>query len=110
MAKFEVYEAALELVVVMRPVLARIAQHDRDMVSQLKRATSSVPANISEGNQRSGKDRLHLLRIAAGSAAEVRSHLAVAQAWGDIDAAAIAPALALLDRIVAMLWRLTHNR
>jgi hypothetical protein len=49
-------------------------------------------------------------RIAVGSASELRSHLAVAAAWGDLEgSAAAAPALGLLDRILAILWRLTHS-
>jgi hypothetical protein len=39
---------------------------------------------------------------------EIRSHLAVAVAWGDVDQATVAPALALLDSVLAILWRLTH--
>jgi hypothetical protein len=39
---------------------------------------------------------------------EIRSHLAVALAWGDVDQATVTPALALLDSILAILWRLTH--
>jgi hypothetical protein len=38
----------------------------------------------------------------------VRSHLEVALAWGDVDQATVTPALALLDFILAILWRLTH--
>jgi hypothetical protein len=34
--------------------------------------------------------------------------LAVALAWGDVDQATVTPALALLDSILAILWRLTH--
>jgi hypothetical protein len=29
-------------------------------------------------------------------------------AWGDVDQATVTPALALLDSILAILWRLTH--
>ena len=63
---------------------------------------------LAEGARRTGKDRLHLYRVAAGSAAEVRAALAVGRAWGWIGSAALAPAEALLDRVLAMLWRLTH--
>ena len=106
--RFQVLDVALDLVVALRPLVEHIARHDRDLAHQLRRAASSVPSNISEGAQRTGKDRLHLYRIAAGSAAEVRTQLHVALAWGDIAAATIQPALGLLDRIVAMLWKLTH--
>jgi four helix bundle protein len=108
MTRFELYELALEMIEAMRPVHAGIRQHDRELAVQVKRAASSVPANIAEGARREGADRLHHYRIAAGSASELRSHLAVATAWGDLDGTAALPALELLDRILAILWRLTH--
>jgi four helix bundle protein len=108
MKRFELYELALKMVEAMRPVHARVRQHDRDLAVQVKRAASSVPANIAEGARRQGADRLQHYRIAAGSASELRSHLAVATAWGDLDGGAAAAALGLLDRILAILWRLTH--
>ena len=106
--RFDVYEVSLELVGAMRPVVERVKLHDRDLALQLRRATSSVPSNIGEGARRAGRDRTQFFRIAAGSANEVRSELSVALAWGDISAEMIQPALALLDRVLAMLWRLTH--
>ena len=56
---------------------------------------------LSEGRRRQG-------RVAAGSTDEVVASLRVAEAFGHLDAASIAPALGLCDRILAMLWRLTH--
>jgi len=99
------------MVSALRPAVERIRLHDRDLAQQLKRAGSSVPGNIAEiaeGARRAGQDRLHHYRIAAGSAGELRSHLAVAMAWGDVDQATVTPALALLDSILAIPWRLTH--
>jgi len=52
------------------------------MASQLRRAGTSVPSCLSEGAQRAGKDRLHLYRTSAGSAAEVRTQVELAVAWG----------------------------
>ena len=106
--RFDVYEVSLELVVAMRLVVERVKQHDRDLAAQLKRATSSVPANIAEGQRRVGRDRIHLWRIAEASANEVRCEIEVAVAWGELDPAIAEPARHLLDRILAMLWRLTH--
>ena len=57
-----------------------------------------------------GRDRFHLYRVAAGSAAEVRTALALAANWGYIAQPQAAPAHALLDRVVAILWRLTHPK
>jgi hypothetical protein len=60
------------------------------------------------GRRRCGADRLHHWRIAAGSAEELRTALRVALAWGDLQAAEVSEAPGLLDRILAMTWRLTH--
>jgi four helix bundle protein len=65
--------------------------------------------NLAEGNRRTGKDRRHFFRIAAGSANEVRTALRVAEAWGYVEAKAITRALGLLDQTLAMLWKLTHH-
>ena len=105
---FHVYGAALGLVAGLRPVLDGLMKSDRALADQLRRAASSVVLNIAEGNRRTGKDRLHFFRIAAGSAAEVRAALDVARAWGMIGAAPAAEAD--LDRVLAMLWKLTHPR
>ncbi len=105
---FEVLEVAVQLVAALRAPVAAIAARDPDLARQLRRAASSVPLNIGEGNQRRGGDRVHHFRIAAGSAAETATALRVAQAWGHAAAGSLDPALALCDRVQAMLWRLTH--
>ena len=106
--RFEAYEVTLELAAVLRPVLDQLARWDRDLADQTRRAASSVVLNLAEGARRTGRDRLHFYRIAAGSAAEVRAALAVARAWGNLEP--VAGVEALLDRVLAMLWRLTHGR
>ena len=63
--------------------------------------------NIAEGARRVGKDRTHLWRVAAGSANEVRVALRTAVAWGDLDAALTLRSMQLLDRVIAMLWKMT---
>ena len=64
--------------------------------------------NIGEGRRRTGKDRLHLWRVAAGSADEVATALRVAEAFGYLREGDVAAPLKLCDRVLAMLWRLTR--
>ena len=55
-----------------------------------------------------GRDRLHHFRIAAGSADELQQAIRLAEAWGYAPQERIAPSLELIDRVLAMLHRLTH--
>jgi four helix bundle protein len=104
-----VHEVALEMVRDIRPLIEQIARRDRSLAQQLKRSASSVPLNIGEGAYSRGGNQLSRFHDAAGSANETRSALRVAQAWGYIRPAERAPVDALLDRVCAMLWRLTHR-
>ena len=53
------------------------------LTSQIRRASSSVPANIAEGCGREGEMELaRFLRIAAGSASELEYHLLLAKDLG----------------------------
>jgi four helix bundle protein len=103
---FQVHDVAVQMNAAVAHVYAKVRAADAGLADQLKRAAQSVPLNIDEGNRRAGRDRLQLWRIAAGSAAEVRSALEVAAAWGYIDAAAAKAADELADRVNAMLFRL----
>ena len=51
---------------------------------------------------------MHFYRIAAGSAEETRAHLRVALAWSWVGSSDIDGPLAMIDRELAMIWRLTH--
>ena len=57
------------------------------LTSQLRRATTSIPANIAEGHARaSTKDFLRHLSIAIGSLAEVTTFIELAERLGFVDA------------------------
>ena len=105
---FDAYDIALEIVAAVAPLVERVRRRDPDLGKQLRKALSSIPLNLAEGRRRQGKDRQYHYTIAAGSADEVAAVLDVAAACGWLDGRAIKPALSLLDRELAMLWRLTH--
>ena len=104
----EALEVSLETVKALREPVAALRSRDADLYQQVRRAASSITLNIAEGSRRVGKDRKHLWRIAAGSAAEVRVALRTAVAWGDLDESQLEESLELLDRVIAMLWKMTR--
>jgi four helix bundle protein len=106
--EFVAFEVAIQTIEAMREVVAVVRRKDVDLAKQMVRAASSVAANVAEGNRRTGKDRLHLFRIATGSADEVIAHLRVAQAWGYVEPAQVAQAMKLADRELRLLTGLTR--
>jgi four helix bundle protein len=106
--QFDAKRVMLELIESLAPVEAVIRRHDRDLADQLHRAASSTLLNIGEGSRSDKGNRHKHFSLANGSASEVKSALQLARAWGWIGSAE--PQLALLDRVLAMLWQLTHKR
>jgi len=103
---FIAHDVSLQLISSLSAVVPLIAREDRALADQLRRAASSVSLNLAEGSRSKGGNKQKHFAIAHGSANEVKAALQVAQAWGWLSDAA-AP-LAILDRLLALLWRLTH--
>ncbi len=74
------------------------------LTSQIRRAASSIAANIAEGHGRESTGSfIHSLRIAQGSTKEVETHLLLAARVGLLDAAGAAPAMSRCSEIGKML-------
>ena len=101
-------EVAIELVGSIREVIQVIERSDPDLGDQLRRAASSVVLNLAEGQRSLKGNKGKHYAIAHGSANEVKAALQLARAWGWIGDAE--KPFALLDRLLALLWRLTHPR
>ena len=69
----------------LRPIVAQIELHDRDLARQLRRAASSIALNVSEGSGCNGGTRRERYRNALGSARETGACLDVARAFGYVD-------------------------
>ena len=106
---FAAHEVAKQLIHSLSTPIRLIEERDGDLAKQLRRAAASVLFNVVEGNRRLKKDRQHLFRVAAGSAAEVGAALEVARAWSYIPEARAIEALALVDRELGLLWGLTKR-
>ena len=109
MKNFVAYQIALQAARRVGDCLVSIRKQDRDLDRQVRRATQSFVLNLAEGSRRRGQDRVHLFRIAAGSAAEVLAALDIAVAWGYIGEPTAEPSRQLLDRLLGICWRLTEG-
>ena len=104
---FVSYEVSKELIAALRPVVPVIEKHDRDLADQIRRAATSVLLNLAEGAKFENGNRRRHYEIAQGSANEVRAALDAAEAWGWIQVRG--PERELMDRLLALLWKLTHS-
>ena len=103
-----VHRKALEAAGIAIALVMRVPAPLRCLANQVIRSASSVPANLSEGHGRSGRDRMHHWRIAYGSAKEVDTHLRLLTGAGAIDNQQAITAIQLFDEVRAMTWRLLH--
>ena len=101
------HQVSLQVARQMGPIIHVVRRHDRDLASQIQRATSSVVLNIGEGWRRYGGDQRRFYQMAFGSAGEVKAALDVAELWGWLKPE---PALmALIDRLFRLLYGLTRR-
>lgn len=106
-SQLDAYAVSLQAIRSLRPVVLAIGRRDKELERQTRKAASSIALNVKEGARRRGSDRRYHFSVAAGSADEVVGCLEVAEAWGYLGREAIAEPLALLDRVLAMLHRLS---
>ena len=107
---FVAHTVALEAAGLAIVLVRRAPAPLKSIAEQVVRAASSVPANLSEGHGRAGRDRFHHWRIAYASAREVDSHLRLLVAAGAIESGPTNAVLELFDRVRAMTWRMLHPR
>jgi four helix bundle protein len=105
---FIALDTALDLITALRPIVPAIAKEDRELADQIRRAASSVPLNLGEGQRSAKGNKQKHYAIAHGSANEVKVALRTAQAWGLVQESALVGPYQILDRLLAMLWGLTH--
>ena len=101
---------ALEAAGIAISLVIRVPAPLKSIADQAIRSASSVPANLSEGHGRLGRDRLHHWRIAYASAKEVDTHLRLLAQAGAIDKNRTDTALDLFDQVRAMIWRLLNPK
>ncbi len=100
-----IYSTIIDVLTRLRPVIAQIESHDRDLARQLRRASASVALNVSEGSGCRGGTRRERYCNALGSARETGACLDVAVTLGyveNVDAS-------LLDRLDFVRATLVRN-
>ncbi|MEZ4399832.1 MAG: four helix bundle protein [Kofleriaceae bacterium] len=98
----------LQLIRLLRPLVAEINRSSPGLGDQLRRAATSVALNLAEGTRRIGADKRRVYRIAAAEAQELKAALAVAVAWGYLDDSATTSAMELAERVGATTYRLAR--
>ena len=76
-----VWQKSIEFVTEIYELTAKFPNEEKfGLVSQIRRASVSIPSNIAEGNsRRSSADYIQFLKIARGSAAEVETQIIISK-------------------------------
>jgi four helix bundle protein len=108
--RLHVLELALAAIDDVGPLVRRVAEHDRSLADQLRRAAQSMALNLGEAAGSRAGNRRARLESALGSTQESRVALRIAAAWGYLAAEDAQAVDAKLDRVAAMTWRWLHPR
>ena len=80
------------------------------LTSQIRRAATSVPANIAEGFGRwNSRDFARFLAIASGSLRELETHLVIVRRLGLVPRAKVDEVLPLCDELAKMLFKMRQR-
>ncbi len=105
---FIAYNVSIDLIRALQPVIPSVRRFNTGIADQLQRAATSVALNLAEGRRRRAGNQRRSFEIAHGEASEVRACLDVVAAWGWVVDNELP--LRTLDRLLALLWRLTNGR
>jgi four helix bundle protein len=107
----QVWQLGVELAVACYEVTKDFPKSEAfGMTSQIRRASTAVPANIAEGYGRNSRgDYLRFLQIARGSLMEVQTHLTICVRVGLADEEQAKSLFAQIDTLAAKLHRLTEK-
>jgi four helix bundle protein len=104
-----IYDVTIDMVRQVSAFARRVQRFDPDLARQMRRASASVPLNLSEGLYSQGRNREARLHNSMGSAKETLACLDVAAAAGYVREREVMQERDRLDRIVATLYKLIHR-
>jgi len=108
--KLDVYQAAIELVVLIDDVVEHLPKGRAYLADQLQRAGTSVPLNIAEGSgEYSSAEKSKFYRIAKRSATECAAIFDICRHLRLIEETRYVRSRELLMRIVAMLTKMAQS-
>ena len=108
--KLDVYQASIELVILIEEVVNQFPRGRAYLADQLQRAGASIPLNIAEGaGEYSANEKSRFYRIAKRSATECASIFDICRRLQIIDGGEFAAARELLLRIVSMLTKMSQS-
>jgi four helix bundle protein len=109
--QLDVFKVARALAIDIYRETGQFPREERyGLVSQLRRAAVSIPANIAEGAAgRSKKDFARFLLVARGSSTELKLLLDIARETGHLSTSRFLPLDATLERVFSMISGLIRN-
>ena len=106
-----VWQKAMEMTSLVYTVTSVLPVDERfGLISQARRASVSVPANLAEGHRRSStKDYLRFVSIAAGSLAELETLIELAVRLYSIQSSSLEELVGRTDEVGRMIRGLQHG-
>ena len=108
--KLDVYQAAIEFVVLIDKVVEQFPRGRAYLADQVLRASTSIPLNIAEGaGEYSSNEKCRFYRMAKRSATECAGILDVCRRLRIVEEESYIKGRELLIRIVAMLTKMAQK-
>ena len=108
-SQLEVQRLAIEVAGDVCRMAGTVPHMLKSQQEQAVKAVARIPLAIAEGQGRTGRDALHLYRIAYSTSRETSAVVELLAALDAIDAQAGRAVLVKLDRVQAMLWGLIRR-
>ncbi|MGB2676813.1 MAG: four helix bundle protein [Candidatus Acidiferrum sp.] len=109
--ELKIWQKSMDLVEACYKLSATLPVDERfGLTSQIRRAATSIPANIAEGFGRwNTREFGRFLAIACGSVRELETHIVIAQRLGFTSAASAEQVLRATDELARMLFRMRER-
>ena len=103
-----VWQRAMDLVEICYRLTANFPQEEKfGLKSQIRRASTSIPANIAEGFGRwNPADFARFISIASGSLRELETHLAISARLEFLNTSSVTSTLRQTEELARMLYRI----